>query len=89
MERAKADPELLRQLDAAADEPIGALFSLRPGPSEKIVPAEEAETRVHGLLEKVGHEVGATPHQVHVFRNLGAFAVWATGSFLRRLLEEV
>jgi hypothetical protein len=89
MELAKADPELVRQLDtaAAADEPIAAVLSLRPGPSEKFVPAEEAESRVHGLLQKVGEEIGAVPHQVHVFPNLGTFSIAAPAQFLRRLVQ--
>ncbi len=89
MEKANVDPELLKQLDAAAAaaEPVSAVFSLRPGREQKFVPAEEVEARVHGLLDKIGKEVGTAADQVHVFRNLGAFAVSAPAPFLRKLLE--
>lgn len=64
------------------------MFSLRPRPPEKVVPAGEAEARVHGLLQKVGLDVGSKTSQVRVFPNLGAFAVSASAPLLRRLLEQ-
>lgn len=89
MAHVKPDPELIRQLDAAStsDEPVEAVFSLRPAASEKFIPAGEAETRVHELLRKVGEEVSSAPRQVRVFRNLGSFALSAAAPFVRKLLE--
>jgi len=82
----KIDPELIRQLDAAGDAPVGAVFNLRRGPSQKCLSAEETETCVKQLLQQAQEESGVAPQQIHVFRNLGSFAVSAAAPFVRKLL---
>jgi len=82
----KIDPELIRQLNAAGDAPVGAVFNLRRGPAQKCLSAEETETCVKRLLQQAQQESGMAPQQVHVFRNLGSFAVSAAAPFVRMLL---
>jgi hypothetical protein len=88
MARTKVDPELLRQLDEAGDEPVGAVFHLRPDPHQRALAPPEAETRARGLLRRVEQESGVTPQRVQVFRSLGSFAVSAAAPFVRKLLDQ-
>jgi hypothetical protein len=87
----KADPELLRQLEAAAapDQEIAAVCSLRPArPHEKFIPPAEAGALVERVLRRVQRQTGRRPGRVQVFRNLGSFAVSAPAAFLRQLLQQ-
>src|SRR5271157_2914620 len=89
MRRAKVDKELTRQLDAAArEEPVSAAFSLNPGSTRAVVPPEEMEDRVQKLLKKVERDVGVTPRESKVYRNIGSFSVTAAPSFIRKLSEQ-
>jgi hypothetical protein len=87
--RADIDPELLRQLAAAgADQPVGAVFSLRPPPGQPVASPKAAKETVERLLDRTKEEVAGGLHRYTVFPNLGSFAVQATGPFIRRLLAQ-
>jgi hypothetical protein len=89
MSRTKVDKELTRQLDAAASgDGVSASFSLHPGSTRAVIPPEETEERVHKLLEKVERQVGATPSQYRVHKNIGSFSLTAAPAFIRKLIEE-
>jgi hypothetical protein len=88
MSQAKIDPELVRQLDAAGEAPVGAVFYLRPGPHRKSLEPAEAEERAQGVLRRVEEESGIAPKKVHVFRNVGSFSVSAAAPFVRMLLDQ-
>jgi hypothetical protein len=90
MPHAKVDPELLRQLEhaAASDAPVGAVFCLRPAPSQKFIPPDEAEPLVRRILQRVEHEVGSAPEQLNVLKNLGSFVVSAGAPFVKKLLDQ-
>ena len=78
---------VLRQLDAAGDDPVGAVFNLRRGAAQKCLSAEETESCVARLLQHAQKASGVAPQQIHVFRNLGSFAVSAAAPFVRNLLD--
>jgi hypothetical protein len=90
MTRGQTDPELLRQLDAAAsDSAVSAVCQLRTkDPDQKLIPPAETEAMVSGLMERVRQLTGEAPQRVQVFRNLGAFSVSAPPAFLRCLIEQ-
>jgi hypothetical protein len=88
MSQTKIDPELLRQLDAAGEAPVGAVFHLRPGPRQKSLDPAEAEARARGVLRRIEQESGIAPENFHIFRNLGSFSVSAAAPFVRKLLDQ-
>ncbi len=88
---AKTDPELRRQMDAAAsgNAPIEAVFRLRSkGPSQVAVPPDETEALVQEVIKRVERRSGVAVGDCHVFRNLGFFVVSAKPAFLRELLAQ-
>ena len=87
--RAKIDPELLRQMEAATADKglVQAVFTLRCN-TRKGIPPEKVEAVTRELLDRVALRVGASAKDVNVFRNLGAFAVSAQAHFIRALLTE-
>lgn len=87
--RAKADPELMRQLKAAAAAggPVEAVFVLR-SPREKSAGAASVDKTARKVLDRVARAVGVSARDVNVFSSLGAFAVSAEARFLRALLGE-
>jgi hypothetical protein len=86
--RAKADPELVRQLQAAAaGGSVEAVFVLRL-PRQKSPAAAGAEKTARRVLDRVTRAVGLGPQDVNVFGNLGAFAVSAEARFVKALLGE-
>ncbi|HEX8915331.1 MAG TPA: hypothetical protein VF796_23460 [Humisphaera sp.] len=88
--RAKTDPELIRQLDEAADDAtVEAVLGLQPaGAGQGVLPPQGTEAIVSRVIERVRETVGAGPVRVKVFRNLASFAVSAPASFVRHLLEQ-
>ena len=81
----KMDAELRRQLES--DPPrVQAVLTLEHG----AVPRSSADTRrvVEELLRRVEREVGSSPAASNVFANLGRFAVEASPSFVRKLVEQ-
>src|SRR5689334_1118524 len=89
MRKQRTDPELRRQIEAAADtgRPVAATFSLRGDPGAVPEPAE-VEARVASLLEKVGEKTGQRPADVQVFGNIGSFAVSAPPEFVAQLARQ-
>jgi len=95
--KAKIDPELVRQLDAAqaagqkadGSDHVQAVVYLRPtSPDQPAVPPDRMQGMVEDLLGRVAKEVGESSRQHNTFRNLGSFAVAAAPEFIRELLRQ-
>jgi hypothetical protein len=86
---AKTDPELLRQLKSAAarNKPVQAVFTLR-SPRKSAASPGRVEKLTHKILDRAAESAGVSAREVNVFRNLGAFAVYAVPSFIRELLND-
>jgi len=89
MRRTKADPELLKQIKAAArsEEPVEAVFTLRL-PKRVGTGPERIEELARKILDRAAQAAGIGAVEVSVFANLGAFAVSAPPRFVRALLKE-
>jgi len=88
---AKTDPELKRQMEAAAAgvSPVQAVIYLNPGSKTRsALPVEETEPAAKKLLDKVAAAVGEQPSASKVFRNLGSLVVEASPRFLEELLKQ-
>lgn len=86
---AKTDPELVRQLEIAAEskKPVEAVFILRSDDPSQIVPApERTEELTREILKRVKKRARSSEHRYNVFRNLGSFVVSAPPTFLRELM---
>ena len=85
----KADPELLRQIRAAAraETPVEAVFTLRL-PKRVGTGPKRVEDFARTILDRVAQTAGIGAIEVSVFANLGAFAVSAPPKFVRALLKE-
>jgi hypothetical protein len=89
--QAKVDSELLKQIDtvAAGDDPVEAIFMLRPDdPTQIAASPERTEELAREILQRVEAKVGSGANRVNVFRNLGTFTISAKPAFLRELLAE-
>jgi hypothetical protein len=87
----KVDPALLERINsvAADDEPIEAIFMLRPDDQAQIaVPPERTEALAQEVLQRVKARVGSDANRVNVFRNLGTFTISAKPAFIRELLAQ-
>ena len=89
MRRTKADPELLKQIKAAArsEEPVEAVFTLRL-PKRVGTGPERIEELARKILDRAAQAAGIGAVEVSVFANLGAFAVSAPPKLVRALLKE-
>src|SRR5881628_3865458 len=88
---AKADPELIRQLNGteASKEDIAAVVRLQPDDPSQIVPSpERTEELTQKILERVKKKVGSSESRYNVFKNLGSFVVSAEPEFLRELISQ-
>ena len=87
--RAKADPELLKQLRASAraEKPVEAVFTLRLPKGLGSGP-RRVDQLARKILDRVAGSAGAGAFEVNVFANLGAFAISAPPQFVRALLKE-
>jgi hypothetical protein len=87
--RARADPELLHQLDEAeaSKEPVEAVFILRR-PSGSVLAPDEVEKVTNEVLGRVQREDGSQVKDVNVFKNMGSFVVVGEPPLLRRLLDQ-
>src|ERR1700722_4457115 len=84
---ARADPELTRQIDTAGkDGIVEAIVHLDPS-QQKGTP-QEFKAGVEDILGRVAKQVGHAPKSVTPFVNIRAFAVAATGPFLRLLSDQ-
>jgi hypothetical protein len=82
--RARVDPELDRQLAAAAsDQPVEAVAILRG-----VTPSTPVPELVDRILRRVGEQAGSEPADLNVFGNLGSFVLAASPEFLRRLSQD-
>lgn len=52
------------------------------------LPPLETERTARAVVERVADRMGVEPTRLNVFRNLGAFSVCATPSFIRELLSQ-
>jgi hypothetical protein len=89
MKKDRTDPELQRQIEAAATtgQPVGAVYTLEGDPA--VLPApEEVQARVARLLDKVHAQTGQKPGDVQVFGNIGSFAVSGPAEFVERLAQQ-
>jgi hypothetical protein len=87
----KVDPELLRQLDAAAAaaSPVEVVVALRPhGQDAGILTPEQTERLSRQLLERTERRTGVGAQAVNVFQHLGSFLVVAEPAFLKELLAQ-
>lgn len=87
-QRSKVDPELVRQLDRAAQavDPVQAVFTLRT--SGRPLPPDRVTSIVHQLVERASAATGQPKVDLNVFSNLGAFAISAPPDVIRTLLAE-
>ena len=88
---AKADPELIRQLNGteSSKEDIAAVVRLQPDDPSQIVPSpERTEELTQKILERVKKKVGSSESRYNVFKNLGSFVVSAEPEFLRELISQ-
>ena len=90
MSGAKVDPELIKQLDAAAagHKPVGAVFTLKVGDGQKFLPPEEVEAIVERVVKRAEVQAGTPPVRVNVYKNLGTFMVSAPPPFVRTLMDQ-
>lgn len=87
----KADRALRRLLEEpeSGDQLVSAVMRLKPrAASELALPPRETEETAQKVVERVSHQMGEDPTRLNVFRNLGAFSVCATVSFLRELVSQ-
>ena len=87
----RTDPELIRQLDAAAaaDESVEAVFIFHPDDLSDTAPsAERTEELTQLVLDRVKRRTGESEERVNVFRQLGSFVVSASPSFIRQIMSE-
>jgi hypothetical protein len=87
--RARTDPELSRQLKAAAADrsPVEAVIVLRSGRDGALGP-DEVETQAREVLGRVEHQVGKGAADVNVLKNLASFVVSAEPEFIEALVEQ-
>ncbi|MCI0515852.1 hypothetical protein L0128_21780 [candidate division KSB1 bacterium] len=87
--RAKTDPELIRQLDAAQgdSELVEAVITLRASPRQ-IIPPERVEELVQKILSRASQNAGSKAKEVNVLHNLGVLVVSAKAEFIRTLLND-
>lgn len=86
--RAHVDPELIKQLGAAASRaaPIEAVVMLRASkPAKK---GADTTARAKALLGRVATATGLEPHDVHVFPNLDSFVVSADAPFIEGIFDQ-
>jgi len=85
----RADTELQRQIAAASGtgRPVAAVYTMQADPAA-LPAADEVETQVARLLEKVREQTGQKPEDVQVFGNIGSFAVSAPAEFVARLAQQ-
>ena len=85
----KTDPELLRQIDSAADnnEYIQAVFSLAL-PTKKLLDPQQVEETTNQVLHRAEEEVGSKPSDVNIFKNMGSFVISADASFIQKVIDD-
>jgi hypothetical protein len=85
----RADPELLRQLDAAddSDEPVAAAVSVR---RKKGVPPDTAkiDKDLQTAMARAKDETKTEPNHVRVMGHIAVAYVEAPGRWIRALLEQ-
>jgi hypothetical protein len=85
--QAKADPELVRQLeDASPDALVDAVFVLEP--TDGVLASGAVEDAVRRLVERAESETGGKVSELNVFPNLASFVVRATPSLVEELMDQ-
>jgi hypothetical protein len=85
--QAKADPELVRQLDdAASDALVDAVFVLDA--TDAVLPAGAVEEAVRRLVERAESETGRKVLELSVFPNLASFVVRAAPQLVEELIAQ-
>ena len=85
------DPELEKQLNSAAasNEPVEAVFRLKPDDPSQIVPSPERTKQiVESILKRVKSRIGKSAARHNIFTNLGSFAVAASPDFVRNIISQ-
>ena len=85
------DPELQRQLDAAAtsNQAVEVVVRLRPDDPSQVVPSpERTKELAEKVLKRVKKRVGNPETRHNVFTNLGSFVVSASPDFVRGLISQ-
>ena len=86
----KVDPELERQMNAAAAETktVEAVLMLRQTPAQIAADPGGTAEQVEKVLKRVKEKTGTGEKQLNIFQNLGMFVVEAEPSFLRELVTQ-
>ena len=86
----KVDPELERQIIAAAAETktVEAVLMLRKTPAQIAADPGGTTEQVEKVLKRVEEKTGTGAKQFNVFQNLGMFVVEAEPTFLRELVTQ-
>jgi hypothetical protein len=87
----KADRSLRRLLEEGESDQhlVSAVMRLKPRAAPDLaLPPQETERTARAVVERVADRMGEEPTRLNVFRNLGAFLVCATTSFVRELLSQ-
>ncbi|HEU4391873.1 MAG TPA: hypothetical protein VFV34_29070 [Blastocatellia bacterium] len=87
----RTDPELVRQLDRAADvnDNVEAVFIFHPDDASDAAPsAERTEELTEQVLRRIRRRTGESEERVNVFKQLGSFVVCASPAFIRQIISE-
>jgi hypothetical protein len=88
--RTKLDPTLQKELDSPRAETatVEAVVRLQPAdPGRRFLSPEETDSLVEQVVKAAESECGVKPDEINVFRNLGTFAVRASGKFVKALVK--
>ena len=84
--KAPADPELLRQLDAAgADQPVIASFTLCPSKGD-VMAAQEVHQKVDEVVKSAEEKAGQKIKDINVMANAQSFVLEAPPEVIRAVL---
>jgi hypothetical protein len=88
-EKARTDPELERQLKAAAADgsPVQAVVVLRSGRAGPLAP-DEVDAQAREVLGRVESQVGRGAADVNVFKNMSSLVVSAEPAFIEALVQQ-
>ena len=89
-EVASTDPELLRQLEAAAQSntSLSATFTLRSPSAARVLSPAETKSAVEEIMGRARRATGDRERGVTVFANIQSFAVDAPAPFIKTILGQ-
>ena len=87
--RARIDPELQRQLDAAgkAGGPVRVVVQVHRTAGRPTEPAE-SEAQIRAAVERASAATGERPDDVHVLGRMAVAYVSGSETFVRELIEQ-